>query len=317
MAGILDTSFGFWLISIWLQTLLQGCGLLQAWLYFHWYSNSNDHWGIRVMVISLVVIETFQIVVFFQVTYFYLIDGFGDISGLLVIHWQDSAQLCATYLSAFIVQSYFGFCIYILDKKNKIIPIIIAVLALTQIGAGLAQTIIIFRLEKFDQIDATNSATQASLAVQAMATLLCDVVITFSLVRKSGKSMGQIKSTNSILNTLMIYAINRGVLTATCATLNLILLLAFPGTFYFFIGLEMSGKLYMNSVLATLNSRQHIAVISNGNDRSKEWNSIQMEGMNTARQGTYSQDGHVQILISRQSETDSDKRKPNFVDGML
>lgn len=264
------------------------------------------------MVILLVVVETFQIVIFFQVTYIYLIDGFGDINGLSVVYWQDSAQLCATYLSGFIVQLYFGFCIYILDKKNKIIPIIIAVLAFTQIGAGLAQTIIIFRLKEYAQIDATKSATQPSLAVQAMATLLCDVVISFSLIRKF---KGQIKSTNSILNTLMIYAVNRGVLTAICAALNFILFLAFPGTFYFFIGLETSGKLYMNSVLATLNSRRHIAAISNGNKRSRERNSIQMEGMNTERQGTYSQDSRVQFHVSEEPEPHSDKKRPNFVDG--
>lgn len=68
-----------------------------------------------------------------------------------------------------------------------------------------------------------------------------------------------------MLDNLMVNAINRGMLTAICAMLNLILVslrpsitycyrtvlrfvcyktqfLAVPGTFYFFIGVETSGK---------------------------------------------------------------------------
>ncbi|KAF8961617.1 hypothetical protein BDZ97DRAFT_1759796 [Flammula alnicola] len=86
---------------------------------------------------------------------------------------------------------------------------------------------------------------------QAAAALLCDIMITVSLVRSLRKNKSNVKSTNSLLNSLMINAVNRGMLTATCAALNLILFIALPGTFYFFIGVEMSGKLYMNSALAT------------------------------------------------------------------
>ena len=56
----------------------------------------------------------------------------------------------------------------------------------------------------------------------------------------------------------MIYAVNRGILTAVCALLNLVLFLRTEGTFYFFIGLMPSSKLYMNTMLATLNTRSHL-----------------------------------------------------------
>ena len=49
-----------------------------------------------------------------------------------------------------------------------------------------------------------------------------------------------------------------------CALLNLVLFLALPGTFYFFIGLMPSSKLYMNTMLATLNTRQHIRTKTSG-----------------------------------------------------
>ncbi|KAJ7770948.1 hypothetical protein DFH07DRAFT_768672 [Mycena maculata] len=54
------------------------------------------------------------------------------------------------------------------------------------------------------------------------------------------------------------------------------LFLVKPGIFYFFIGLIPSGKLYMNSMLATLNTRDHIR--NKGREAvSGGWNSMQLE----------------------------------------
>ncbi|KAF9484528.1 hypothetical protein BDN70DRAFT_872301 [Pholiota conissans] len=312
MASPLDSTFGVWLVAIWLQTLLQGCGLLQAWLYFHWYA--KDSWGIKGMVIFLVLIETFQIITFFQITYFYLIDNFGNVPNLLVIYWQDSAQLFATYLSAFVVQLYFGYCIYVLNKKNKIVPAIVVILALTQIAAGLAQTILTVKIHLLTELEKTVPIT----TLEAASALCCDLVITSALLWNLRKHKGQIKSTNNLLNRLMINAINRGGLTALCAAVNMIVFISKPGTYYFFIGLLLSGKLYMNSALATLNSRQHIAAKAQSSAGSgREWNSIAMEGMSRGKDHT--QQSGVHIVVDHQSQTDRDMdyKTSNFMDGMV
>ncbi|KAF8957860.1 hypothetical protein BDZ97DRAFT_1924240 [Flammula alnicola] len=312
MGSPLDSTFGLWLVSIWLQTLLQGCGLLQAWLYFHWYS--KDHWAIRAMVASLVVVETFQIIVYFQVTYLYFIDDFGSVPGLFIIHWQDSIQLFAMYLSAFIVQMYFAYCIYaFLEKKKKLIPIIIVVLALTGIGSGLAQTLITIRMQSFEQLDSTKAIT----TLQAACALVCDITITSSLVCNLGKHKGRVKSTDSMLHTLMVHAINRGMLTAICAALNMILFLALPGTFYFFIGLTLSSKLYMNSALATLNSRQHVVKKAHMSDPDWTQNAIPMETLSIGRSTNVNEDGRLQIIVNNETRTDSDYKRQMFTEGML
>jgi len=62
------------------------------------------------------------------------------------------------------------------------------------------------------------------------------------------------------------------VLTSIAAAVNFIAFLALPGTFYFFIGLLVASKLYMNSMLATLNSRQHMSRTAHSSDH--DWNSI-------------------------------------------
>ncbi|KAF9257469.1 hypothetical protein L218DRAFT_949151 [Marasmius fiardii PR-910] len=98
------------------------------------------------------------------------------------------------------------------------------------------------------------------------------------LLRK-GKS--EIKQTNDMLDTLILYAINRGSLTAACALINLVLFLAIPGKFYFFLGLVCSKLTtsmdrYMNSMLATLNARSYVQETSDfvHQDDTVDWNSI-------------------------------------------
>jgi len=311
MSSILAPTYGAWLVCIWLQTLLQGCGMLQVWLYFHWYK--NDHRGIKAMVLLLLVIETFQSVTFFQVTYQYLIDGFGDFAGLLVVLWQGPAQLFAIYLSAFIVQMYFVYCIYCLVPQNKILPGIITLLALTQIGSGLVQTILTLRLTSFANIESTKAIT----TLEASAAFLCDITITVSLIVILGRRKGAIKSTNNIIESLTINAINRGMLTAVCALINLVLFLALPGTFYFFFGLTLSGKFYMNSALATLNSRQH--VYSKARSGTAHWNSVPLSNLSDQSATAAESNDRVRVVVTKQTDADSIefRTKTTFVEGMV
>jgi len=172
----------------------------------------------------------------FSATYKCLITNFGNVPALLVITWSDVVQLIPNYLSAFTVQLYFAHCLYILNRKQKFAPILIVVLALTSIGAGLAQTIITFtRLSSI--LDFQD--TKGSYILQSAATLACDIAITVSLLCNLGgyKNERLSDATNNILDRLMVNAINRGVLTALCAAINIILFLSIPNTFWFFIGL--------------------------------------------------------------------------------
>ncbi|KAF8170536.1 hypothetical protein K438DRAFT_1982684 [Mycena galopus ATCC 62051] len=260
---------GAWLVSLFLATILYGMGLIQAYLYFHWYT--KDHWGVKVVVICLLISETLHITFFFCATYWVLIDHFGDFNALVVITWYHSVQLLAGYLSVFIVQMYFAYCIYACTKisvvlsvhetlmglvhpKYKIMPIFITALALLQICAGIAQTVITTELGSFTHLYQTKRIT----TLQAASALVCDVSITACLCYTLRSSKSTIESTNSLLNMLIINAVNRGMLTAFAAALNIILFLAIPNSFWFSLALTPSGKLYMNSMLATLNTREHI-----------------------------------------------------------
>ncbi|KAF5319644.1 hypothetical protein D9619_008581 [Psilocybe cf. subviscida] len=299
---------GMWFLCLWLQTLQvsKSLSVRLIWLYFHWYK--NDSWGIKKMVLALLVAETFQSVVFFQLMYEYTIDGFGDFAGLLVVRWQNSIQLFATYLSAVLVQLYFGYCIYVLDRKNKILHGIILVLVLTELGAGLAQTIRLYvlGLRNISLIDTTKAIT----TVQSASALLCDIVITVSLIHKLGSRKTGVKSTNTLLDTLMINAVNRGMLTAVCALCNLVLL--YPSFL-------LSQTLSISSSGLRLNSRQHI--YSKAHRDKSTLNSLPMINMSTPPTLAADQDKSMRIVITKQSVTKgdnmSDYKTSTLTDGMV
>jgi len=66
--------------------------------------------------------------------------------------------------------------------------------------------------------------------------------------------------TDNLITTLMLYAINTGLLTSICATIAVIAFATMPVNFVWLAFFWCLGKFYVNSLLATLNSREALRV---------------------------------------------------------
>ncbi|KAJ6544331.1 hypothetical protein B0H19DRAFT_299808 [Mycena capillaripes] len=288
MSTPLDSTYGVWLVSLFLETLLYGMGLLQTWIYFS--GRPADAGSIKWTVLVVLALETIQVIFFFRSSYFRFVERFGEIQIFLI--WADSLQLIAAYLSAFIVQLYFASRILKLTKgrgKFSLSAIgiyAILLLAVVQIRtlhylsikfprrvhklavAGVAQTIRSYQLRSYLKLGETKAIT----TLQAAASLACDLLITIYLCLFLKSQKGEMIKTNSMVDMLIYDAINRGTLTALSSGVTMVLFLALPDTFWFFLGLAPSSKFYMNSMLATLNTRQRIQDKMASND--KGWNMV-------------------------------------------
>ncbi|KAJ6616983.1 hypothetical protein B0H10DRAFT_2035064 [Mycena sp. CBHHK59/15] len=278
----LDATYGPWLISLFLETILYGMGALQCWLYFQWWP--ADGISIKAPVHVVLALETIQIVFFFRSSYFRFVERFGIPQTDLI--WSDSLQLLANYLSAFTVQMYFASRIYRLTKQHMTYKAsragiyTVMGLAVTQLSAGIAQTIMSYKIRSYEKLDSTKVIT----TLQTAASLACDIVITVYLCVYLQHHKNGMPKTTTMLNTLIVNAINRGMLTAACSCGTTILFLVKPNTFYFFLTLAPSSKLYMNSMLATLNTRQYIRNKVLSNDMG--WNTIVLGTMPTGAPAT-------------------------------
>ncbi|KAJ7880702.1 hypothetical protein B0H13DRAFT_2345500 [Mycena leptocephala] len=266
MSSPLDSTYGVWLISLFLETMLYGMGVLQTWIYF--VGRPTD----VASVLVVLTLETIQVVFFSRSSYFRFVERFGQIQIDLI--WADSLQLLAAYLSAFTVQLYFASRIHKLTKGRRKFSLsaigiyTILILAIVQILAGIAQTVVSYQLRSYLKLGETKPIT----TVQSAASLACDLLITIYLYLFLTILMRSNNRTNFMIDMLIYDAINRGMLTALSSGINMVLFLALPDTFWFFLGLAPSSKLYMNSFLTSLNTRQRIR--DNGASHDKGWMSI-------------------------------------------
>ncbi|THH04474.1 hypothetical protein EW146_g10166 [Bondarzewia mesenterica] len=76
-----------------------------------------------------------------------------------------------------------------------------------------------------------------------------------------------------LVNTLIIYAVNRFVLTTVLAIIQLIILIIRPDTIWAMTLELISVHLYVNSLLATLNSRSHLRGLGDGDAGYNSYNS--------------------------------------------
>ncbi|KAJ7203820.1 hypothetical protein GGX14DRAFT_544237 [Mycena pura] len=194
-------------------------------MYFFWYP--KDSWGTKWTVALITVLETLQSVIHFMACYQIFVTSFDNPPALAFISWPPVVQLGALYASTFVAQAFFGHCIYILHQKRLILPVAIAVFALV---AFVSQTFESARVKLWADLGST--------------------------------SPSPVNRTNRMINFLIIMAVNRGVLTMITALINIVLFLAKPGTFYFMLMVVSSGKLYMNNMMAMLNTRQYARSLS-------------------------------------------------------
>ncbi|KAJ6611547.1 hypothetical protein B0H10DRAFT_2055923 [Mycena sp. CBHHK59/15] len=89
--------------------------------------------------------------------------------------------------------------------------------------------------------------------------LVCDITITTSLIYylRSRKAAG-VRSTQDMIDSLIMHAMSRGILTAVCITMLFILDVAYPNHCYRQPFYQLLGKLYINSILASLNVRTSV-----------------------------------------------------------
>ncbi|KAJ7124494.1 hypothetical protein C8R44DRAFT_875520 [Mycena epipterygia] len=290
MSSPLDSTYGVWLVALFLETFLYGMGVLQTWIYFA--DRPTDTRSIKSMVLIVLALETIQVVFFFRSSYFRFVDRFGEIQIDLI--WADSLQLLAAYLSAFTVQIYFASRIHKLTKNRARFSLsaigiyTILTLAVVQILAGIAQTILSYELRSFEKLGETKAIT----TLQAASSLAADLLITTYLCVFLKNQKGEMMKTNTMMDMLIHDAINRGTLTALSSGATMVLFLALPDTFWFFLGLAPSSKLYMNSMLATLNMRKRTREKLDTSD--KGWNSIPLGTVPTTN-GPKKIQGHASI----------------------
>jgi len=164
------------------------------------------------------------------------------------------AQLLVTSVSDFIVRFLFGWRVWRLSGGNKPLAFIIGATSLAVLGMAIAFYIRSMKLQTF--LDLQDFSYLLYLALGGI--VVSDAVIAVSLCFLLAKSRNGIKSTDSLVHTLMMYSVNTGLLTSVCAVACFISYAVMPNNFVFMSFYFSLSKLYFNALLATLNARNSL-----------------------------------------------------------
>ncbi|KAJ7815984.1 hypothetical protein B0H14DRAFT_2845920 [Mycena olivaceomarginata] len=265
----MDSTYGAWLIALFLETILYGIGIVQTFFYFQWWPDDNwTIWGS--------VFETTQILFFFRSTFYRFVQRFGQLQEELIWLYITALRFNCTFALYITApsptkrpsDSYFA-----MTRESRVYEgsalgtYLVVILAFVQVvSAGIAQTIL-------------SPHIQAITTLQTAASLACDVAITGYLCAFLHKNKQGLPRTQKVLNKLMMNAVNRGMLTAISSACTMILFLVYPDTFWFFISLAPNSK-----PLSVLNLRQYMRNQILGN----EWNTIDLGQVPDSRGGQVS-----------------------------
>lgn len=255
------------MIAFILNTILYGVGMLLVGQYFQSHS-SHDTSSTKAVVAILGFLSTVQVAFLSHQVYFDYVNLFGETSDLDRILFSAPVQLLAIFLVSFVAQIFFASRIWMITKRSFWCTVPVVLLSFLQLGAGVAQGLLVFELRQYSKLHSTAAVS----STQSGATAACDVVITVILcwvlhdarssVRKSfsGRSFqlrpsGKAFKTEMTINRLIAYAIERGAATSACALLNLAFFVGKPDTFIFMVFLEPSCPLYLISVVSMLANR--------------------------------------------------------------
>ncbi|ESK89154.1 hypothetical protein Moror_5249 [Moniliophthora roreri MCA 2997] len=249
----LGDTFGAILISVILSSCLYGVVCLQIWYYFRDY---KDQLPLRLVVLAVLVLSTLHEVVAMHAVYHYLILNFANPLALERNVWSIVIMVPATAGLNTIVHLFYAARVYWLsNKRGWWISAIVCFLQVVQIALSISVTIRGAQVTNFSVV-----ANDKQLMTMCITSLSCsaaeDVICTLAISYYLHTSRSGIKSTDTLINKLIVHTVNNGALTSVASICIVSVMVPKPKNLLYLAIFEVVGSLYSNSILSTLNSRR-------------------------------------------------------------
>ncbi|KAF8844201.1 hypothetical protein BDN67DRAFT_1008347 [Paxillus ammoniavirescens] len=252
---------------------LSGCVSMQFSVY--WQIFPEEAWPTKLLVVTTWVLDLCHSAFVAVAIWDSLIVSYGDLGKIDVIPWSVGVSALppvATIIDeAFAaysgdnMQSFFAYRIYRLHKHKFTVAGPVAILAFIRLVAASVSLAEMIRLKHYSAFVRPFPSWVFTSGLFLSAVV--DIVITTSLcylLRSNRSSIASlltrvsVSSTNHIIDVLTLWTVRNGSVTCLAAIASLICWKAMPNN-RIFLGLHfVVGKLYANSLFATLNARKSI-----------------------------------------------------------
>ncbi|KAF8872220.1 hypothetical protein CPB85DRAFT_1399531 [Mucidula mucida] len=235
---------------------LYGVLIVQVYMYSQQFP--NDRRALKILVWSLFFLETLFTVFMTIAACKTFGSGWGDVNAILVFDWSWSPLPALSSFMGGMAQSFYAWRIYRMTKSIWLVGLIELVM-LMQLTATFHFDIAYFSGSRL-VLELYQFSDEITIWLAGSAT--CDLIITVSLVfllhKRKPASHGIASgflSTTDLVNKLIRFNMETGMITCLGAITELALFLSTHQYNFHLILFLMLGKLYSNTLMATLNYR--------------------------------------------------------------
>ncbi|KZT25416.1 hypothetical protein NEOLEDRAFT_1133797 [Neolentinus lepideus HHB14362 ss-1] len=258
----LNTTLGADFCGFAVSTIVLGILTSQVFTYFKRYP--ADKPGYKLLIATLWILEIVDQCFISHQMYFYSISNYGNPLVLIdKIVWSLVVQVEIGAFVGTIVKACFAMRVWRFSGHNIPVTGLVLVLTCAQMGTATLFTVKAFMLDSLIHLSKLKAFGTLSLALGVTTDAVTAIALCYFLGRlKTGYS-----NSDSLVNSLSLYAVNTGLLTSAFSLATLILYNTMPDNFIFMGFYFVVSKMYAVSFVATLNTRR--TVRGKGTDRER------------------------------------------------
>ncbi|KJA28300.1 hypothetical protein HYPSUDRAFT_197200 [Hypholoma sublateritium FD-334 SS-4] len=246
-------TYGALLLGALFASGLSGVFGVQCLLYFKCYPTDKKAlkalvvfaWGLEITHTALVWISVWS----------YFVQHFGEVDYIDHIPTSIALSVMLTATLTFLAHCLFAHRIYYLSEHNWWLAMPVIVLALGRLAAASVSGAEMIHLRSFARFR-KQFLWLFSLGLSLSSAV--DILITLSLFLLLRKSRRQSVKLNYLIDALLLYTFEIGSLTSAATVASMLCWSTLDKSLVFLGFHFVIGKLYANSLLATLNSRRKL-----------------------------------------------------------
>ncbi|KAI0253506.1 hypothetical protein BJV78DRAFT_1360107 [Lactifluus subvellereus] len=193
-------------------------------------------------------LETAQTALTGADVYYWFMAGFGDLKSIENYRFFRIDISVMGAIISLIVQEFFCYRIWVLNKRLLWFCVVVAVLSVTQASVVL-----------WDGLRGRRAVIKPAVLpvyLWFIASVLADVLIAMAMVYLLRQRRGNENRCSSyVLPRIVRLTVETNMLTATVAIVTFVLCVVFPKELYYVTPAGVIGKLYSNTLLVTFNNR--------------------------------------------------------------
>ncbi|TFK91583.1 hypothetical protein K466DRAFT_310372 [Polyporus arcularius HHB13444] len=246
----LDETYGAYLLGTFVATVLYGISVHQLYRYFRQFS--TDTVFIRCLVYLVMILETVHTALNMHTSYYYLVTNYFDPAVLRTGIWSLIYAPILIGLVTLISQLFFARRGFLIGSTYRTLTAVAMIFYLVELGFSIAAIYVGATISSISDLATVTHLVAASFGGAVVGDAFLAGVLIY-VIRHSRRNL---KRCGGMFELLSIYGINTGLVHGFLNVAALVFALALPSALIHSAINLIATRVYANTLLAVLNSRQ-------------------------------------------------------------